>query len=115
MLQEYTPSLLEEMDHYNIDRQCWQCAYYREGGTGSGTCTSLGMARACRDMTGVDFGEDIKLPVTEKTDAALCGEFELSRSAMVMEEIADMIGDARIEAQRHANHYAHLRRTAHAY
>jgi len=114
MLQDYTPSIIEEMDHYDVTRQCWQCAHYRTSNGKTGHCSSLGMAQVCRDMTGVSFSEDIKLPVREDTDAGLCCEFVLSASEQVRAELMDILDDARLMARRHADHYQHLRRCAHA-
>ena len=115
MLQEYTPTILDDMDHYNIGKECWQCAHYKTTDGFTGKCTSLEQAQAIRDLTGVLFGEDMILPVTEKTDASLCGDFMLSHDEAVRLEIRDMLNDAIIESQRHADHYAHLRRTEYAY
>ena len=113
MLQHYVPSILEDMDHYDITRNCWMCAHFQQWNSAQDRCDSPEMKQAVMDLTGVNF-VNLILPVEQKTDAGLCAEFLLSTNPLVLEEIADMLEDARIQAQRHMQHYNHLRRCAHA-
>ena len=109
MLMEYAPTILDELDHYNIDRKCWMCAHFQQWNSAPDRCDSDEMKQAVMDLTGVNF-VDLVLPVTHKTDASLCSEFCLSQEECARLEVLDMIQDARIEAQRHADHYRKLRR-----
>ena len=105
------PTTLDELDYYNIDRKCWMCAHFEQWNSAPDRCGSKEQIQAVRDMLGVDFTNDLFLPVTSKTQADSCSEFLLSHDQAAIEEIQEILQDAAIEAQRHADHYRHLRRT----
>lgn len=92
MLQQF-PTLEQEMDHYNIDRKCWQCANYKHWNSAADRCESKDLKQSIIDLTGVRFTDAFILPVKEDTDASLCAEFLLSTNSFVLKEIADMLDD----------------------
>jgi len=108
----YQPSILDEMDHYSIDRKCCMCGHFERWNSAPDRCGSKEMQQSIRDLTGVSFTA-LVLPVNHDTDASMCAEFLLSPEEAVQLEIQDQIDDARVEARRYADHYEHLRRTAH--
>ena len=104
--------LLDEMDRYNIDRACWQCAHFTQWNSAHDRCGSKTMKQFIRDLTGVNFVQ-LVLPVNHDTDASLCNEFSLSHDEAVQMEIQNQINDAKVAARRYADHCSHLRKTAH--
>ena len=109
MLMEYAPTILDELDHYNIDRKCWMCQHFSQWNSAQNRCDSDDLKQAVKDLAGVSF-VNLILPVEHETDASLCAEFSLSREESARLELLEIIQDARIEAQRHADHYRKLRR-----
>ena len=110
MLQPF-PTLEQEMDFFNIDRKCWQCANFKQWNSAADRCESKNLKQSIMDLTGVQFTNAFILPVEHDTDASLCCEFELSEKQTVVEEILEMVQDAAIESRRHVEHYNYLRRT----
>jgi hypothetical protein len=114
MLQPF-PTLTQEMDFYDISRECWQCKSYKSANGTDGKCTSREMRESIERFVGVTFTDAFIVPVNQDTDAASCVEYELKDDADTVEQIVETIEEKASQYRAHADHYNHLRRPAHAY